>query len=194
MTDGRQERTRFIIVSVLPDHAAEAVREIREPCCRLTGSREALAYPPHITLRTGVLVPPAEREKFIGEFEALTRGVQPFALRTNGILVGRLGGEYGDAPIACYKIAPNEYLVALNRRLNRYTPYRKSNRTAFHPHVSLAYGDLTENGLREIGKFLEGNPALRDREVTWICDHVSLYVKKDEQWVNYHRIPLNAAP
>jgi len=191
MLESEHERIRLIIISVLPPAAAAAVRELRDPCCGLAGSREALAYPPHITLRTGVLVPPEAMDAFIGEFADLVRGVHAFALRTRGILAGRLGGEYGNAPIACYEIAPSEDLAALNALLNRYQPYRKSNRNAFHPHVSIAYGDLTEDGLQAIKCFLGKNPALRDREISWMCDNVSLYRKEDDQWVEFHRIPLS---
>ncbi|MFW5871049.1 MAG: 2'-5' RNA ligase family protein [Verrucomicrobiota bacterium] len=190
MTDTNQERTRLVIISVLPDDAAEAVKAIRKPCCRRAGSREALSYPPHITLRTGVLVPPEKMEQFIGEFEALVHDVNPFDLKTSGILAGRLGGEYGNSPIACYEIAPSKALASLNARLNSYQPYRKSNRTAFHPHLSIAYGDLTEEGLVAIKRFLKEHPILPEREISWTCDNVSLYVKDGGQWVEFHRIPL----
>lgn len=192
MTDNNHERTRLVIISALPDNAAQAVRAIQERCCGVAGSREALAYPPHITLRTGVLVPPEEMDKFIGGFTDLVRDVAAFELRTSGILTGRLGGEYGQAPIVCYQIASSEALASLNAQLNSYQPYRKSNRMAFHPHLSIAYGDLTEEGLIAIKRFLQEHPVLRQREIKWICDNVSLYVKEGGQWVEFHRMPLKA--
>jgi hypothetical protein len=60
--------TRLIIITVPPPDVAAALHRARSEAARLTGSVAALAYPPHLTLRTGAVVPADGTHAFLEGF------------------------------------------------------------------------------------------------------------------------------
>jgi hypothetical protein len=49
-----------------------------------------------------------------------------------------------------YRMALDEKLAGLNRRLLGYAPWRASNRVYFQPHLTLAFDDLDREGFRRV--------------------------------------------
>jgi hypothetical protein len=52
-----KDTVRFIIITVAPQPVASEIDRARRAVCAVGQSNAALAYPPHVTLRTGVRVP-----------------------------------------------------------------------------------------------------------------------------------------
>lgn len=181
---------RLVIITVPPPEVANAVQRLREPLCHRAKSVAALAYPPHVTLRTGVRVPPAEMESFLAAFGALCREHRPFPIRTDGIRYLTYDDAGVEKYIVGYAVAPSAPLRALNRHLLTYRKYRKSDRTAFHPHMTLVFDDLSRADWHALRAYIEAHPESFARSFEWICDHVGLYVLRDGRWEPYAVLPL----
>ena len=84
------ESVRFIIISTLPDNISNEINILREKLKEVTGACQALTYPPHITLRTGVIVPFSEIQTFIKEFGEIVKDVVPFEIENGRIKIYEL--------------------------------------------------------------------------------------------------------
>jgi 2'-5' RNA ligase len=187
------DRIRLVIITVPPPEVAEAVEALRAPLCRMADSRAALAYPPHVTLRTGVRVPPASLDAFLAEFGRVVSGLAPFPVRTEGIDFLTYGDEGREKYLVACRIAPTEPLRRLNRRLLAYRKWRKSDRTAFHPHMTLVFDDLSREDWLRLRTHIEAHPETYARTFDWTVDHVGLYERRGERWQPRAVLPL-AAP
>jgi 2'-5' RNA ligase len=177
---------RFAIITVPPPEVAGQIDALRRPLCELSNSYAALAYPPHVTLRTGVIVPQEAINDFLWEFGRLLDGWTPFMLRTDGLFSGSCRHADNDTRIVCYKVLRDEVLSRLNRRLLSYGKYRKSNRTHFDPHVTLVFDDLTRENFDRLSRHLGDDSEIRHMYFEWVCDNVSLYVKTGNRWEPFH--------
>ena len=173
---------RLIIITVPPPAVQAEIAELRAICSGVSRSYAAAAYPPHVTLRTGVIVPKEELGIFLDGFGGLLGGVRPFEIRTGEILFRTIPRDHGVVPIVALEIEPSAELVSLNARLLRYAPYRASERTGFWPHLTLAFQDLTPVGLRRLENHLSTREELRSRRFSWSCDNVSLYRRCGSRW------------
>ncbi len=173
---------RFIIITVLPEAVAPGFDEARRRVCEIGGSRSALSYPPHVTLRTGVLVPVEDVEAFTEEIAAVAGTWDPFPVTTEGFLFT----EYEDGEerkyLVGYRIQKDPRLTSLHERLLRYERWRASNRLGFEPHLTLAFDDLRMEGFQRIQNWFEGNPGDLPARLEWSCDNVGLYRRQGALW------------
>jgi 2'-5' RNA ligase len=173
---------RLIIITVPPPAVQTELAELRTICSEISASRAAAAYPPHVTLRTGVIVPPAAMGSFLDEFGLLLAGAAPFEIRTADIVSRTISRDEGVVPIVALEIEPSAELDALNARLLRYARYRASGRTSFWPHLTLAFQDLTPEGRRRLETHLAAHEEFRTRRFSWRCDNVALYRRSGSRW------------
>ena len=173
---------RFIIITVLPKEVARRFDQTRRSVCEIGGSRAALAYPPHVTLRTGALVPGESVDAFLTEFGETIGVWDPFPMATEGLLVT----DYRDGErlkyLVGYRVRKDPELVSLNERLLRYENWRASNRLHFEPHLTLAFDDLTEEGMQKVRLWLDGNRNELPVRLQWSCDNVGLYQRHGDFW------------
>lgn len=180
------ERVRLIIITVPPPAVLVEISGLRAICSGIASSFAATAYPPHVTLRTGVIVPRVEMGTFLSSFDRLLEGVRPFEIRTEEIVFRAMPREEGVLPIVALEIEPSAKLLTLNARLLQYEPYRASGRTSFWPHLTLVFQDLSVAGRRRLERYLADREELRSRRFSWICDNVSLYRLRGRCWQPYH--------
>lgn len=183
---------RLIMITVPPPAVCDAINAVRRPLAALADSAVALSYPPHVTLRTGAVVPLDQLQPFVDGLQVLLQDVSPFILTAQGIHMGTYERDDGPQPIVAFKITPSHALLALNQRLLTYRQYRKSERTAFKPHLSIAYEDLSMANYEKLCAHIKTQPELQTRAFEWTCDNVSLYEKVDQRWVPYHVIQLHS--
>jgi 2'-5' RNA ligase len=176
---------RLVVITVPPADVARQIDAFRRDVCRIGGSRAALAYPPHVTLRTGFLYPPRERETLLRELAGILGTWRPFPIRT-----GDLMWDTYDAGVTKYfvgyEITKDQALVDLNRRLLSYGRWRKSDRLNFHPHLTMAFDDLSFEGFQQVSRWLRDEPERAPLGFTWICDNVGLYHRVGKLWEPYH--------
>jgi 2'-5' RNA ligase len=110
---------------------------------------------------------------------------------TEGIYCSKYEQGNGPQPIIGYRIKKEKPLLALNKKLLSYRKYRKSNRTRFEPHLTIAYKDLTFEGCDKILHHIANRRELQESAFSWICDHAGLYVEKIGRWEPYHIFSLS---
>jgi 2'-5' RNA ligase len=176
------EAARFIIITTPPPDVAERIDMARRRVCTIGHARAALAYPPHVTLRTGALVPAPLVSTFINGFEAVVDGWDPFAIRTDGLWRTAYRDRGEEKFLVGYRIVKDPPLAALNARLLGYTTWRASDRLHFEPHLTLAFDDLDLDGFVRVEHWLDENPDSLPKEFTWICDNVGLFRREEDTW------------
>lgn len=176
------ERIRFVIITVPPAAVTRQIERLRIPAADVSGSRIALAYPPHVTLRTGALVPAADVVDYVNGMRETLADFHPFEIRTAGLLAStyREGGE--EKHFVGYEIEKSEELLSLHERLLTYTPWIKREQPNFEPHLSIAYGDLSAEGRAAIMHLVEKNPGIAPKDLRWTCDNVGLYHRVSGEW------------
>ena len=176
---------RFIIITTPPHDVAARIDSARQLVCGIGHSRAALAYPPHVTLRTGALVPGPMISSFIEAFGAAVSRWDPFPMRTEGLWQTSYRDGEKEKYLVGYRIAKDPALLALNERLLRCSTWRASSRIHFEPHLTLAFDDLNHDGFERIGQWLAGNPESLPKGFTWTCDNVGLFRRDGETWIPY---------
>ncbi len=173
---------RFIIITVLPDDVARRFDSARRLVCEVGRSRASLAYPPHVTLRTGALVPVEHVSAFLEGFSEALGAWDPFSVTTDGFLLsGYQDGEVRKY-LAGYRVRKDPPIMSLNTRLLRFEKWRASNRLVFEPHLTLAFDDLTEEGMQRVRLWLDENPNGLPTGFQWSCDNVCLYRPQGDSW------------
>jgi 2'-5' RNA ligase len=179
------EPVRFIIISTPPQEIAQRIDEARALICDLGASRAALAYPPHVTLRTGALVPGPLVPKFIDAFAGVVGRWSPFPVRTEGLWRTSYMDRDREKYLVGYRVRKDAPLAELNDRLLRCTTWRASDRLHFEPHLTLAFDDLDLDGYVRISHWLDENPRALPEGFEWSCDNVGLYRREGESWTPY---------
>jgi 2'-5' RNA ligase len=115
----------------------------------------------------------------------------PFPIRTEKARLSTMTYEEERKAFLYFPVIKDEQLTALNQHLLGYTRFRKSRKRRFDPHVTLFWGKLGREDMREVRTLLsEGDNGLGQCP-EWMCDNISLYVQKGQQWVPYHVYELS---
>ena len=172
------ENRRYVVIAEAPLEICSRIDSLRTELASKFGSYAALAYPPHITLRTGLIVPNGEKQKVFDAFSRLTARFGPIAVQTDGLTFG----EYApDKYLVAYKIKPNGRLKALHETLLQYVHYRKSDRTDFHPHMTLLFDDISKERYERASTFLNSGEA-DIPPLAWEIKEYGLYYLAGEKW------------
>jgi 2'-5' RNA ligase len=179
---------RFICVSVLPYELASILEPLRADLAAQSGAREAMAYPLHVTLRTGFQVPPENQAEFFEDFGSVIRGHPSFAMRTRGL--SRVSYQEGRRFLIAYEVVPDSALLGLHGALLSYTSFMKGEQYKYSPHVTLAFHDLGPEGFALCSKWIDEHPMLLGASFEWDCDNVCLLSKAGDRWEERMRYPL----
>lgn len=173
---------RLVLISVPPEPVLGELAALTAALAAVSGARVATAYPPHVTLRTGALVPRDRLEDFAHGFAAWCAATPACTIRTAGVL--RLTSP---APFVGLAITADDDLLDRHRRLLAYAPWRKGLQPVFQPHLSLAYDDLAPEALPAVDAVLARWPL---RPWSWRCDRVGCYSRSDGRWVPWREMAL----
>lgn len=182
------ERIRFVIITVPPLRVVQQIDRFRIPAADVSHSRIALAYPPHVTLRTGALVPAAEVVDYVHGLRETLSDFRPFEISTTELIASTYEESGETRYFVGYGVERSPELMALHDRLLTYSRFIKRKQPNFEPHLSIAYGDLTAEGQAAILHLAEKNPSLAPSRLSWICDNVGLYHRVGGEWVPYEVI------
>jgi 2'-5' RNA ligase len=176
---------RLVVITVPPRAVAAHIDRFRREVCGTGGSRTALAYPPHVTLRTGFLFPPAEGETLIRKLAETLGEWQPFPIRNDGLMWDTYDTGVTKYFVG-YRVVKDEPLASLNRRLLGYNRWHKSDGLSFHPNLTMAFDDLGLEGFRRVARWLREEPQAAPAGFCWTCDNVGLYHLAGDRWEPYH--------
>ncbi len=179
------EAVRFVVITTPPAEMSREIDTARRLIGEIGRSRAALAYPPHVTLRTGARVPAELVSTFLDAFGAAVGTWEPFPVRTAGIWQTTYMDGEREKYLVGYRVEKSQALAALNERLLRLSTWRASNRLHFEPHLTLAYDDLDLDGYQSIERWREQTPGALPEGFAWTCDNVGLFYLEGEDWMPY---------
>lgn len=183
--------TRLIIISILPEPIAAELRCLMDTFGDAAASRVAREYPPHVTLRTGALVPNAELKSYVDGFRDHLDPIRPFVLETEGFVHETYDAGGAKKHFFGYTVKKSPPLMGLHTHLLAYDRYIKQGASSFWPHLSIAYGDVTDEGARAVEKRLQSDPTVIPDSFFWECSGVSLYHRVDATWSELVTLPMN---
>ena len=167
---------RLIIISVPPGNTAASIRRCMERFAAVGGCRRALEYPPHVTLRTGALVPQRELPDYVEGFRRHLADQEPVEITTSDFVHAVYSDDQGvSRHFFGYNVVLTPQLRALYDHLCDYRDYMKSEPGDFWPHLSIAYHDIDSAGAERIESLLEENPDAVPGGFRWRCGRVGLY-------------------
>ncbi|MGO8692645.1 MAG: 2'-5' RNA ligase family protein [Rectinemataceae bacterium] len=185
---------QFICVSVLPGEFVQRIEPLRSTLAALSGAREALSYPLHVTLRTGFLVPPEDESALFEEFGSAIGRLDAITMRTKGLRRESYGVGGVERFLIAYEVLLDDELRKLHEALLGYTRFMKGAQYEYRPHLTLAFHDLSPEGFAVCSKWFDEHPVLGEVSYEWSCDNVCLCSKVGERWVERLRCRLGRRP
>lgn len=143
---------------------------------------EALTYPPHITLRTGAIVPEDRVESYTDAFVAHAEAHRAVDVVAGALVQDTYFSDGKKRHFVGFSIEPSPGLRSLNRHLLALRQFAKSNRQDFHPHLTIAFHDMDAEGAERVAAWLEANPTRVPTGLRWVCDNVGLYNLVEGRW------------
>jgi 2'-5' RNA ligase len=176
--DPNSDKQLKLIAIVLPEPLFSMVREEQNFIAKTWGCRQALRVPPHITL-----IPPLSvKEKESKEIESVTKEVaahrKPFTMKITGydtfsprviFLKPNFPYELG----LLYNSLRDSIIPKIPQALNRYPD------ESFHPHITLAYRDLTPDQFKEMWRHYKNKKA----KYLFDVNQISILVNTEDGWV-----------
>lgn len=180
---------RFVIISLPPKTIRDRIDALRRPLNQEVGAREALRYPPHVTLRTG-LVCPDDRAKEVAEaFLAHAGTWNAVPVRTEGLFYTTYGDPGQERGMVGWTVGSTGPLLALHRGLLAFTDWAKGPQGAFRPHLTLAFDDLGADEVEHLRQTIATlEPPVPN--FSWTLDHVALFHETPEGWIEWSRVSL----
>jgi 2'-5' RNA ligase len=179
---------RCIIITVPPADVADAIDRIRREVSRIGDTYEALTYPPHVTLRTGAVVPARDVDRFLARMDTAVAGIEPFTIETDRFEIDEYTARGRPRYFVGYAIKPHRSLIHLHEQLWTVPEWRKRERSEFRPHLTIAFDDLDENGARRVERAIARSELAVPANLSWRCTNVSFYTRDDDVWKPYHVI------
>jgi len=178
---------RFIIITLPSGENFEILQKAIQKISETGNTYTAMSYPPHMTLRTGAVVPLDEIDGFIEEFGRVVGCWRPFPVETDGLICLETGLASGKTSCFLhYRIKENRALCDLHLRLMEYRRYVKSGKRDFYPHISLGYDDFEIEGYLKVQALMQREPDFFPENFSWLCDHVALFHKPENKWEPFH--------
>lgn len=181
---------RFVVISLPPAEIRDQIDALRRPLNALVGTHQALRYPPHITLRTGLVCPDDLAEEVSRSFLAHAAQFGPVSVVTRGVFFTSYGTPEARGMVG-WSVEASVGLMELHRNLLAYSAWQKGPQGPYQPHLTLAFDDLTPDGVEVIRRALAHQPPVPD--FAWTVDAVALYHEGPEGWVEWSSINLKSS-
>jgi 2'-5' RNA ligase len=174
---------RLTIVTIPPAPVCGRLTGIRSRAAAMSGSRAALLHPPHVTLRTGALVPERQIKDFERELRAAAGPWRPFPLHARGLFrTTYTSGEGAERHMVAWRILPDPPLLDLHGKLLACSRFQRRPQPPFDPHLTLAYEDLTGEAADTLLAYAQDHPDEFPPELSWPCTNVTLCRRAGERW------------
>jgi len=183
---------RFVVIGLPPPALCDEIEVLRRPLNRLVGAVQALRYPPHLTLRTGLVCPDDRADEVSRGFLAHAATLFQAPVATRGLFYTTYGVPEDKRGMVGWSVLPSFELLALHQGLLEYSAWQKGPQNGFQPHLTLAFDDLSPAGVEtlraELARRSEPVPDFR-----WTLDRVSLYHELPGGWVEWNTAALKSS-
>jgi 2'-5' RNA ligase len=177
----------YLVAFLLPPAASQAVWALKQEVHQLTGSRNAIRLPPHLTLLPPLRRPPgfgAELRQLLAAFAAETPAcpvaLRDFAWFQDRTLYVRVGLAAGLQQVH------QQFYQRCARELPTVPPPTRP----FVPHVTLATRDLPPDQIPALRALFSSRTFAADS----VLDELVLFRHTGQQWEAEARFTLPAAP
>ena len=187
----KRSTVRFVIISVVPNRIAYKIKNLSQELSGLSGSKNALLYPPHITIRTGAIVPIDNIDAFVLAFRKDVDKFNAKVIYQEPLTISEIDfinytDEGQQKHLIAYRVRKTEWLVELNKTLDESNEYKKTMYKTFHPHISLAYGDLSTFYFNKLKDHILDNKEHFCKSLSFDINDVSLFYQLDNgYWKEY---------
>ncbi|TGE24546.1 2'-5' RNA ligase family protein [Hymenobacter aquaticus] len=173
----------FLVALLPPEPVFSEVWALKQEVHRLTGSRNAVKLPPHITL-----IPPLRRPE---AFEAeLRTALGEFARTQAPFTIGLRDFRWFDSRTLFVHVAPAEAVRAFHAALTawcaEHLPEVPRENRPFTPHMTLATRDLPASAVPG----LKADFARRHYQATFEVRRLVLFRHDGQQWQNVAEFEL----
>ncbi|MFA6963803.1 MAG: 2'-5' RNA ligase family protein [Patescibacteria group bacterium] len=168
------EQKNIAVIGLFSEETSDRLQELRAEIAEKFDVREALSWPPHVTLRPGLIVPSDKIADMISQFKEFISPIGPIQVVLSGFKFfdnAIVGGTAKNPYVATVDVAKGAELSGINRKLLQFNAFPAQQARAFDPHVTLAYNDVTEEKFTEIKRYL----ADRDFDEKSTIDAIALY-------------------
>ena len=180
---------RFVIITLPPQIIRDRIDALRRPLNEEIGAQEALRYPPHLTLRTGLVCPDDRAAGVVEAFLAHASALNAVKVRTEGLFYTTYGDPGAERGIVGWTVGSTGPLLALHRGLLAFTDWAKGPQGAFRPHLTLAFDDLGADEVEQLRQRISTlDPPVPN--FSWTIDNVALYHEVDSRWVEWDHCSL----
>jgi 2'-5' RNA ligase len=178
---------RVLLISVVGEAGFCGISKLRERLCGISHSYASLQFPPHITL-AHIRIPENEKISLYGFLEDRANEQSPFQIKTNGIVPHTYKENGKQKYTVRFDIEENPLLAGFRAALLS-APVGNKKEFA-EPHITLAFGDLTENNFLMLQSYLAANKEnLTDFEYAF--DNLSLLTRGEDRWRIDARFPVS---
>jgi 2'-5' RNA ligase len=179
---------RFVIITLPPEPTRQTMDALRRPLNQAVGAREALRYPPHVTLRTGLVCPDEKADSVAQEFLTHARAARAVPVETTGVFFTAYGEPGFERGLVGWSVDPSAPLLGLHQQLSAYQPWAKGPQGAFRPHVTLAFHDIGTIQVEALRQRIAAAPL---PAFAWTIDHVALYYETPDGWVEWGKVEFD---
>jgi len=179
LTEKQDMEKLFFIAIVPPNGVADQITAIKTDFATRFESKRALRVMPHITLKVPFKVLETKRDELVNWFSKLKISQDQFELALNGF------GSFNDSknPVIFVKPVESENLNALQSELierltNIYPKAIAHTDSDFHPHMTVAYRDLTADNFQKAWQEYEH----RNFSVSFTVDAFYLLEHDGSKW------------
>lgn len=169
---------KFSIVTYTDNELTEKIRTLQKEIFNLSGARKAMdEWGPHLTLGSGPIVEDDNIEDFKKSLEEIISDEKPFGVELKNFSSYRYTKYKGG--VIFIKVILNEKLISLVEKIENLTnKYEKWYQLSlpYDPHITLAFRDLTDEGLEKCEEFFKDKTFLEEVKV----DHVSIVEKGED--------------
>ncbi len=178
---------KYFIAVIPPEPILTQVKQIKEEVFALVGSKGALRSPAHITLHMPFEWSESKEEKLI-------QTLSEYYFDSNEIRIELNGFNVFEPRVIFIDVNSNELLNRLEKELSNFMAMRlnlfnqRDSLRAFHPHVTIAFRDLSKN------KFYSVWQKFRSQEVKFDFNATSFSLLKSDgnQWKVHREFTLRA--
>lgn len=179
----------FAVVALFPEDIDTKIAEFRTQISKQFGPKEALAWPPHLTLRRSFAVPKQELNAFLLKLQGFLKQISPIETELDGF------DFIDDYPINPWVKSP--YVVAISvknskalqefhEKLEEFEPHSAGGKTPYRPHVTLAYNDVDEQTFYKVKEHLRG----KTFKAKIVIDNVTLILNENGVYKKYKILRL----
>lgn len=170
---------RLSIISVVPKPYFRKVDKIKRALCDYSKSHASLQFPPHITL-AHIKINEGELEQTLGEIGEISKNLEGCRINVEGISCVTYKEKGKTKYQVKFDVEPSPQLIKVHKRLKRINDLDSSTLGGEHYHITLVFGDLTEEGYLRLQDYIVGHKELGE-PFTYFCDDLSVLAREGKE-------------